>query len=232
VDTGDERGGFVFGPNVDGFEGREGPRLHGTIAGGGDNEAQCVVEEKFGDGAFVSETCFENWVDFRGRFRLKIPDADAAIVASTEDVFAVGGESDAQLFALGLIEGVETFAVGDAPELDGLVCACGGEDGAVGRERKVEDRAVVAFQGLGGFLGIGGEKARFAIVTGGGDPFPVWREDGGVEDVTVLAFEGADDVSRGGIDEQRFAGFSGLAGSGEEAGSVRTKLEVVDFPGG
>ncbi len=104
-----------------------------------------VIEEKFRDRAFVGETGLEHRVDFWGCFRLKIPDADAAVVASAEDVFAVSGEADAQLFALGLVEGVETFAVGDAPELDGLVCARRGEDGAVGREREVEDRAVVAF---------------------------------------------------------------------------------------
>lgn len=223
---------FSWGPDADGVEVWESPRFHGTISGCGDDEVCGIVDQKFGDGAFVCEARLEDGVDGRGGARLEIPDPDAAIVACAEDELSVCGEPDSELFALRLVEGIQTFSVVDAPQFDRLIGTGGGEHLAVRREGDMEDRAVVSFKRVDGSGVLRMEEGNSPVVPADGYPFSVGRESCGVEDVFVFSFECLQDGSVGGIDEKGFSGATGDAGGGEEEGSIGSEFEVIDLSWG
>ncbi len=162
---------FSRGPDADGVEVWEGPRFHGTISGCGDDEVCGIVNQKFGDGAFMCEARLEDGVDGRGGARLEIPDSDAAIVACAEDELSVCGEPNSELFALWLVERIQTLSVADAPQFDCLIGTGGGEHLAVGREGNMEDSAVVSLERVDGSDVLRMEEGNSPVVPA--DSYPI-----------------------------------------------------------
>jgi hypothetical protein len=137
---------------------------------------------------------------------------NAFVGAGGEDVLAVGREGDEVEFALGLVEGVEAGAVGDAPEFYGLIGAGRGENFAGRIEGEIENGAVVDVYGAEQF-GVGDlPEADGFVVAGGGKGGAVGRKLGIVERVAV-AGEFADERAGFGVEN-----FSDAVKAGDAAG--------------
>ena len=65
------------------------------------------------------------------------------VAAGSDHLRAVGGEEHGVNVALRLAEGVEPLAVGDPPELDGLIAARRGEHAPSWMPGEIEDGGVV-----------------------------------------------------------------------------------------
>ena len=169
-----------------------------------------------------------------------LPDPDAVVDATGNNEAAVGGNRHGVLALGRFVEGIESLAGLEVPELDGAVAAGGGKKTAPGVKRHVEDRPVVAGH-LHSPLAAGRLPDNDRAVIGcGGQQGAVGRECHAVEAVGVasdgphqpghLFGLGPGDVLCDRVNP-RFTEQPRFAGGGDQVAAIGRECQVADLTG-